>query len=227
MTEADARGKLAAVSADMAGTRVAGGESAENSERADLNAETLSALLDDEAQDLELRRLLREVENKPELRSQWYRLQLARSVMRGEQLFEAPDFAASVRAGIEGIPKSEASQPGGWRRAFGSFAIAASVALVVVVGGQQLALTSGGAAAESFARVAPLPVGVVNTNGAVPVQASYGTRAVPSLQPAERTAYRELARQRLRRYSQEHAEHASLNTPQGMLPFARVPVIQQ
>jgi sigma-E factor negative regulatory protein RseA len=50
---------------------------------------------------------------------------------------------------------------------------------------------------------------------------------VPTLEPADRTAYRELARQRLRRYSQEHAEHASLNTPQGLVPFARVPVIER
>ena len=111
------------------------------------------------------------------------------------------------------------------RRLLWGIAISYAGAVLVVVGGQQLleASTSG---ADQMARVAPLPVGVVNTTGAVPVQASYGTSAVPTLQPADRTAYRELARQRLRRYSQEHAEHASLNTPAGMLPFARVPVIE-
>ncbi|MFT4768867.1 MAG: sigma-E factor negative regulatory protein RseA [Glaciecola sp.] len=189
--------------------------------------ETLSALADNEAQELELRRVLRELDGAPELREHWYRLHAARSVMHGEAVRPAPDFAMSVRAAIDAEPELQQSSSGNWRRAFGSFAVAASVAAVVVVGGQQLALTYAGGDADLVARVAPLPVGVVNTTGAVPVQASFGTRALPTLQPADRTAYRELARQRLRRYSQEHAEHSSLNTPEGMLPFARVPVIEQ
>lgn len=189
-------------------------------------AETLSALADDEAQDLELRRALREMDKDSAVYAQWYRLQLASAVMRGEAVHPVPDFAASVRASIDAESTPVQQAAGGWRRAVGSFAVAASVAAVVLVGGQQLALTSGDGQ-ELASRVAPLPVGVVNTTGAVPVQASFGTRALPSLQPADRTAYRELARQRMRRFSQEHAEHASLNTPQGMLPFARVPVIEQ
>ncbi|WOJ96112.1 sigma-E factor negative regulatory protein [Congregibacter brevis] len=190
-------------------------------------AETLSALADNEAQELELRRVLRDVDSSPELRNRWYRLHIARSVMQGEAVRPAPDFAMSVRAAIDAEPALQQNTAGNWRRALGSFAVAASVAAVVVVGGQQLAVTSAGGDTDLVARVAPLPVGVVNTAGAVPVQASFGTRALPTLQPADRTAYRELARQRLRKYSQEHAEHASLNTPQGMLPFARVPVIEQ
>lgn len=193
---------------------------------AERSCEALSALLDGEAQELEVRRLLRDMESNPGVRSRWYRFNLARSAVHGEAVVPSAGFAASVRAAIDEEPALESIRPGGWRRAVGSFAIAASVAMVVVVGGQQLALTNG-EDAQTIARVAPLPVGVVNTAGAVPVQASYGTRALPTLQAADRTAYRELARQRLRRYSQEHAEHASLNTPQGMLPFARVPVIQQ
>lgn len=189
--------------------------------------ETLSALADNEAQELELRRVLRELDGAPELRDRWYRLHAARAVMHGETVRPSASFAISVRAAIDAEPALQQSSAGNLRRALGSFAVAASVAAVVVLGGQQLALTSTGGDANLVARVAPLPVGVVNTTGAVPVQASFGTRALPTLQPADRTAYRELARQRLRRYSQEHAEHASLNTPQGMLPFARVPVIEQ
>lgn len=191
------------------------------------SAETLSALADNESQELELRRVLRDLDSSPELRQNWYRLHVARAAMHGEAIRPAADFALSVRAAIDAEPALQERTAGGWRRAVGSFAVAASVAAVVVVGGQQLALTSTGENSDLVARVAPLPVGVVNTVGAVPVQASYGTRALPTLQPADRTAYRELARQRLRKYSQEHAEHSSLNTPQGMLPFARVPVIEQ
>ena len=61
----------------------------------------------------------------------------------------------------------------------------------------------------------------------MPVQASFGTQSVPVLQPTTGTAYKELARQRLDMYMQEHAEHAALNSPQGLIPFARVPEIRE
>ena len=187
--------------------------------------EALSALLDDEAQELELRRLLRGLDRDDgearELRQHWYRLNVARTAMHGERCFDAPDFASRVAAAIAEDDTPAVTGTQGWRRAVGSFAVAASVAAVVVVGGQRLTVDG------DAARVAPLPVGVVNTTGAVPVQASFGTRDVPTLQPADHTAYRELARQRLRKYCHQHAEHASLNTPQGMLSFARFPIIEQ
>jgi sigma-E factor negative regulatory protein RseA len=68
---------------------------------------------------------------------------------------------------------------------------------------------------------------MVNSLGATTVQASYGAQAVPVLQPAAHTAYQQLARQRHGRYMQEHAEHAALNSPQGLIPFARVPRIRE
>jgi sigma-E factor negative regulatory protein RseA len=190
-----------------------------------LHGETLSALHDGEAHDLELRRLLRDLHRgdaeSRELTDTWTRLQLTRSAMQGEPLVPAAGLLAGVQAAIDAEPQAASTSP--WRRAAGSFAVAASMAALVVLGGQQLGSSDATGDGE---RVAPLPVGVVNTTGAVPVRASLGARAVPVLQPADRTAYRELARQRLSRYSQEHAEHASLNTPQGLVPFARVPVIE-
>ena len=203
--------------------------------------ETLSALLDDEAEELELRRVLREFEAEAvrdggaraggasaaasdALGDTWYRYNLARAALQGAALYEAPNFLQGLNSALDEEAPLEERSFGGLRRAGTSFAIAASVALAVVLGGQQFAALQESGDGE---RVASLPVGVVNTVGAVPVQASYGTRSVPTLEPADRTAYRELARQRLRRYSQEHAEHASLNTPQGMVPFARVPVIER
>ncbi len=71
------------------------------------------------------------------------------------------------------------------------------------------------------------PVGMLNSLGATAVQASYGTQPIPVLQPATRTAYQELAQQRLRKYMQEHVEQAALNSPQGLVPFARVPQIRE
>jgi sigma-E factor negative regulatory protein RseA len=192
--------------------------------------ETLSALLDDRAEELELRRLLRDMERDAQacedVQHSWYRQHLVRAVLNGEQVIHAPDFAASVRAAIATDATDQEVAGVGWRRALGSFAVAASVAAVVVVGGQQFAGSAGDPAAPA-AGIAALPGGVVNTTAAVPVQASFGTRSLPATQPADRTAYRDLARQRLLLYSQQHAEHTSLNTPQGLLPYARVPEIQE
>ena len=109
-----------------------------------------------------------------------------------------------------------------------SFAVAASVAATVVIGGQQLAQISSADdpyGSQAVAVGGASTVGLVNSLGATPVRASYGNQAVPVLQPATRTAYKELARQRLDMYMQEHAEHAALNSPQGLMPYARVPTI--
>jgi sigma-E factor negative regulatory protein RseA len=52
-------------------------------------------------------------------------------------------------------------------------------------------------------------------------------QSIPVLQPTTRTAYRDLAEQRLNKYSQQHAEQAALNSPQGLLSYARVPQIRE
>lgn len=184
--------------------------------------DVLSALMDGEAQELELRRLLRDMPQQPETLQRWHRYHLVREVFTGSQP-RSVDLSQRVREVLAQEP-GQGTATGlrhpAWRRALGSVAVAASVAMVVLVGGQQLA-QDGGAAGSS---VGPLPGTVVQTQGAIPVQASFGQRSSTQLlQPADRTAYRELARQRLRRYSFEHAEHAALNTPAGMVPYARVP----
>jgi sigma-E factor negative regulatory protein RseA len=202
--------------------------------------ESLSALMDDQAQEMELRRLLRDMDRCSDAceatQQSWYRQHLVRAALHGEPVTHAPNFAASVRVAIDSEVQEDAPA-GSWRRSVSSFAVAASVAAVVVVGGQQL-VTGNGDTTEALPGIAALPVGVVNTTGAVPMQASFGSRTVPAssqtnaqtnakaMQPADRASYRELARQRLQRYSWQHAEHASLNTPHGLLPFARVPVIE-
>lgn len=192
--------------------------------------ESLSALMDDEANELELQRVLKQVEDDGELRQTWVRYNATRSVMAGQSAGNLNiDISARVRTAIA---ESEAAPSLRQRigRPFASFAVAASVAATVVLGGQQLAQISSADdpyGNKAVATVGSSPVGLVNTMGATPVQASYGTQAVPSLQPAAKTAYKELARQRMKMYMQEHAEHAALNTPQGLMPFARVEEIRE
>lgn len=196
--------------------------------------ESLSALLDDEANELELERILAKFADEPELRRTWVRYNVVRNLAAGQTPAHLDlDVSARVREALVGR-----QVPGSARRAVGlgqrllrplaSFAVAASVAATVVIGGQQLA----GLDADAFGNGQTVassasPVGLVNSLGATSVQASYGTRSIPELQPATRTAYQELARQRLQKYMQEHAEHAALNSPNGLVPFTRVPQIHE
>jgi sigma-E factor negative regulatory protein RseA len=194
--------------------------------------ESLSALLDDEANELEIQRLVSQVETEPELRQTWRRYNITRQAMAGQLPFLAVDISERVREQVHQV-KSEAGSPGlrqRMLRPLASFAVAASVAATVVIGGQQIASLGGvdqPAGGTQAVAASASPVGLVNSLGATTVQASYGTRAVPVLQPATRTAYRELARQRMDRYMQEHAEQAALNSPQGLIPFARVSEIRE
>jgi sigma-E factor negative regulatory protein RseA len=195
--------------------------------------ESLSALMDDEANELEIQRLVTQIDNDPALRQTWRRYNLARQAMSEQSALTIVDISGRVRQEIDKEQSTGSAAPGLRQRLLrplGSFAVAASVAATVVIGGQQIASLGGldphSSSAQSVAASAS-PVGLVNSLGATTVQASYGTRAVPVLQPATRTAYRELARQRMERYMQEHAEQAALNTPQGLIPFARVTEIRE
>ena len=192
--------------------------------------ESLSALMDDEASELELQRLLKQVGDDPDLRSTWVRYNAVRSAMSGQQVSHLQlDISSRVRDAIDSTQSESRSLRERFFRPVASFAVAASVAATVVIGGQQLSqigaddLYAPGAVAVGGVS----PVGMVNSLGATTVQASYGTEAVPMLQPAARTAYKELARQRMQMYIQEHAEHAALNSPHGLIPFARVPEIRE
>jgi sigma-E factor negative regulatory protein RseA len=192
--------------------------------------ESLSALMDDEANELEVERVLSQIGDSAELRQTWIRYHRVRGALAAQpQSSTTIDISARVRAAID----SDATEPEVtlrerlWRPV-ASFAVAASVAATVVLGGQQLVQLSGDEYQDRSTYASNVsPVGLVNAVGATPVRASYGTRPVPVLQPATNEAYRQLARQRLKHYSQQHAEQAALNTPQGLIPFARVPRISE
>ncbi|MEH6570776.1 MAG: sigma-E factor negative regulatory protein [Halioglobus sp.] len=197
--------------------------------------ESLSALMDGEANELELQRLMGGIADNPELRGTWTRYHAVRSAL-GAQEFTglSMDVSQRVRDALaDSAPVALLDQSGGRMQRFfkpmASFAVAASVAAVVVVGGQQISQIGDAGSYSSGNTVAAgaSPVGLINSLGAVPLQASYGTQRRPDLQPAARTAYRELARQRMEKYMQQHAEHAALNSPQGLVPFARVREIKE
>ena len=196
--------------------------------------ESISALLDNEANELELERVLSQITDDDELRQTWVRYNAVHSTLAGHQLTHLDvDISARVREAIQADPvAADGATPATLKQRFlrpvASLAVAASVAATVVIGGQQLSQIGGVPYGDNPAVAGSAsPVGMVNSLGATSVQASYGTRAVPVLQPATRTAYQELARQRMQKYMQVHAEQAALNSPQGLIPYARVPEIRE
>jgi sigma-E factor negative regulatory protein RseA len=191
--------------------------------------ESLSALMDGESNELELQRVLSALDKDASLKKTWQRYHAVRAVVSENT---HGDFSMDISSRVtEAIAlEGERHSPGAVTRMLkplASFAVAASVAAVVVVGGQQLAQLGDPGSAGNTIASGISPVGVINIDGAMPVQASYGTRSVPVLQPTTGTAYKELARQRMQKYIQEHAEHAALNSPQGLVPFARVQKIKE
>ena len=197
--------------------------------------ESLSALMDDEASELELERVLAQVSQDHDLRRSWMRYNVAQQAGQGSQIACLDwDISERVKSSLEVLNATDPESAGtGFQqrmlRPFVSLAVAASVAATVVIGGQQLALIGSEDPYDYGRSVATnaSPVGMLNSLGATPVQASYGMQAVPILEPATSRAYQELALQRQRKYMQEHAEQAALNAPQGLIPFARVPQIQE
>ncbi|WP_078084273.1 sigma-E factor negative regulatory protein [Microbulbifer mangrovi] len=209
--------------------------------------ESLSSLMDGEASELEIQRLLKESDaSGGDLQQRWSRYQLAANVMRGEQVAPVDlGLAASISAAIADEPSlAESAQPASandagnsaarsrWWRPLSRGAVAATVAFAAVLGVQQM--QSPQPAGELVAEVerpaqqpvqsVPLPSGF-----AMP---SLNTRAVstaPQLVPDQRMGPSpqvqvipspELMRH-LNRVMIEHSEEAARVGSQGMVPFAR------
>ncbi len=111
--------------------------------------ESLSAVVDDEADDFELRRVIDEVGKSSELKATWDRYHLVSAIMRAEHSpagaelrervwaeldFEAESDAAGTADVAISAPEPQRQGRGGLNRASG-FAVAAAVALAVVLVG--------------------------------------------------------------------------------------------
>lgn len=104
--------------------------------------ESLSALIDSEGDELELRRVLRALGDSPDAAETWRRYHLARSLMqRDREIDVSTDLSAGIMARIEDEPvpqtvaESESRRHGSFSFA-GSAAVAAAVSLMVITGAQ-------------------------------------------------------------------------------------------
>ncbi len=122
-------------------------------------AESLSALMDNEASELELQRLLKALDTDPELKTTWSRYQIASAGLKGKlPVMVSSDFATRVSAAIDAEDvysrpvstnhpsaslntKSASGDvvalPSRWWQQAGRVAVAASVAGALIVGVQQ------------------------------------------------------------------------------------------
>jgi sigma-E factor negative regulatory protein RseA len=185
--------------------------------------ESLSVLMDEEANELDVERVLQNSDDDA-VRAVWGRYHTVRQIMRegsGRQV--QVDIAARVMAALEAEP--EIRPVASWHnflRPVASLAVAASVFATVLMGSQFYNLLGGeGELAPQLSNQVST-VGMVNTLGGSAVRAGYASPALRPQSELRYADYNELARERLQRYLLTHAEEAALNAPQGMMPFARV-----
>lgn len=180
--------------------------------------ESLSALMDGEASELDVRRLLRE--DSDELSALWTRYHQQRGALHNEREFSGMDVSGAVRTALVAeLPYRQ--WLGDWRKPLGGLAVAASVAALVVFGlgggksPADLQLASSQQNADQGNRVylsAPAAVATGTVN------ASTTSAQVPRLQ----TVNDEQSRQRFERLLQQHTERAAVNSGQGMVTYARL-----
>jgi sigma-E factor negative regulatory protein RseA len=185
--------------------------------------ESVSALVDGEGDELELRRVLANADTQ-EVRESWRSYHLQREMLNGGDMrFASIDLSLKIQEALadEVMPAAVGSR---WWRPLASVAVAASVAAVVVVGARGLNGTNSDAAVAqsnvSAAGVVPVanfssPVSNVAVGAAMmPPSSSYAQPA--SLDPDQ------FAQQRLQQYLLRHTERAALNSSQGVINFSKV-----
>ncbi|MDB4427754.1 sigma-E factor negative regulatory protein [Porticoccaceae bacterium] len=203
--------------------------------------QSLSALMDGEATDMELHRLLKEVSEGSELRDKWKRYHMVSSALKGDAAITPIDYSAAISAAIDEEPSHRQSVLAGFVGSAGRFAIAASVALVAVLGVQQLNSPLDSVAPVSeFAGIEQVdeenvgpaiqfPSGFQPIINARTVSAGGNNKSSQFVTPVievRQQAERNYSEAQLRAYMNDvmarHSNHAALNSNQGMLPFARL-----
>ena len=181
--------------------------------------ESLSAVMDNEADELELRRVLSAIEDA-DTRATWSRYQIARAAMHKELLMPHLDISAAVAAGIADEVSPLKAGRGPWRT-MGRLAVAASVT-VAVLAGVRLYNQDEIAGAQLAQQSQPATVAMPQAKGPA-VLAGY-TEGEQSPGPMARGVLQNQAGwhdQRLPGYLRQHAQQAAMKGAEGALPYAR------
>ncbi|MFN2361465.1 MAG: sigma-E factor negative regulatory protein [Marinobacter sp.] len=178
--------------------------------------ETLSAMMDDEADELSVRRLLSHA-RQDEVCSQWQRWQQVRDLMhQGNLADDRVDVSARVREALDGGSQKTAS-PAVPRRASGDrnwhWPAVAMVTLALVVG---FGAGAGWESADTSPTIA---------NAGIPAESTEGRDASPAGEPVQEVALQGLDEEQweqVSRYLLEHAQHNSVGAGRGSVGYARL-----
>lgn len=181
--------------------------------------ESLSALMDNETDELELRRVLA-ASGEGEVRATWARYQVARAVMHKELLEPRLDLAAAVSAALADEPALTPRKPRMPWGGLGRLAVAASVTVAVLVGVR--VYNQDDLAATQLAQRDALPLLQARPLQGPAVLAGYTTNSV-AVPPGQGSsdAQQRWQQQHLPAYVRQHAQQAAFIGTQSALPYAR------
>ena len=182
--------------------------------------ESLSAVMDNEADELELRRVLNAIDDA-DARATWSRYQIARAAMHKELLIPHLDITAAVSAAIADEVSPLKAARGPWR-SLGRLAVAASVTVAVLAGVRLY--NQDDIAGAQLAQQAPQPasLSVPQVRGPA-VLAGYTESSDQAQGPMVNGVLQGQAGQdqRLPGYLRQHAQQAALKGAESALPYAR------
>lgn len=182
--------------------------------------ESLSAVMDNEADELELRRVLNAIDDS-ETRATWSRYQVARAAMHKELLLPKLDIASAVSAALadEAVPAKVTSGP--WR-SLGRLAVAASVTVAVLAGVRMYNQDEITGVELAVQQPAQQTLSVPQVQGPA-VLAGYTEGSEQATGPMANGVLQNQAGwdQRLPGYLRQHAQESALKGTDGALPYAR------
>ncbi|NIB43315.1 sigma-E factor negative regulatory protein [Pseudomaricurvus alkylphenolicus] len=214
--------------------------------------ESLSALMDSQATEMDVHRVLKASETDSEVRSTWSRYHIASAAMRQETPAQPQiDLSMAIRSAIDSEENHAPAKPG-WMQSAAKMAVAASVAAVMVVTTQFVSLDSSDSEAQLAAipeqsaqqpSTAPAPVvslpsqfqapivpaRTVSSHSRMPVsEAKPQNRYYPVVTKAKSASSSQPPSPEVQAYLREvmeiHAGNSALNSGRGLMPYARVPV---
>lgn len=209
--------------------------------------ESLSAMLDGEHSELDLRRILKAAETDEQVGHQWAAYNRTRQLINRDLAVTCgPDFLAGIQQAIADEEVNVASNDSRFfQRYAGKVAVAACFTFVFLIGANQLSTSQFDTADASLAGSTEThqPMAVVPDGFELPPLTSRTVSSVPTvsntkpsyyslpsgthmLQQAQssvqKTALSAESQQKLQHLMLKHAEAASANGGLGVIPFARV-----
>lgn len=190
--------------------------------------ENISALVDGEASDWDVRKTLQQTTDDESYRDDWAAYQKIGAILRKEP-HQGVNISASIMEAIE--EESSYSKFTYFRKSIGQATVAASVAVIALVGIQQYQVAQnevvgGTSVVETTTQIEPAPVVQPPTGFEFqPVTRAVSASSEPSLTQGATVQIpvdRDQLKAHLDEIVQEHSQNV-VNSNQGVMPMVRVP----